>query len=300
MDENFPEILKLQNLASLKVQYSYQRPVEDLFSMERKTVLDIELPPELARFKSNIEATVKPYIKITAQVQENLSLWQSKFAGVPYLPKNVQYPRGPNGQAMFLLAQINFAELAPLEPYPQTGILQFYIIGNDLYGLNFEDKTKQTSFRVLYFPQVTQDESGLVTNFDFLPDFDYLPLSESCALSFERKSEPISVDDYQFEAKVLGQDVPKSRDELYKIYDAYQELFPADGHKIGGYPYFTQHDPRVQEKYQDQGYVLLFQMDTDLESQIMWGDAGVANFFVQEENLRERDFSRILYSWDCG
>ncbi len=264
-------------------------------------MLDIKLPPELDKFKSNIKATVKPYIKITAQVQENLSLWQSKFAGVPYLPKNVQYPRGINGQAMFLLAQINFAELPPIAPYPQTGILQFYIIGDDdLHGLNLEDMTKQQGFRVLYFRVITQDESNLVTDFNFLPRFESLPLFDPCALSFERESGPISADDYQFEARILGGDGPESRDELYEIYDVYQELFPSDGHKIGGYPCFAQHDPRAQEKYQDKGYVLLFQMDTDLESRIMWGDAGVASFFIQEENLRKRDFSRILYSWDCS
>lgn len=28
-------------------------------------------------------------------------------------------------------------------------------------------------------------------------------------------------------------------------------------------------------------------------------NAGVANFFINQKDLEKRDFSRILYNWDC-
>ena len=65
-----------------------------------------------------------------------------------------------------------------------------------------------------------------------------------------------------------------------------------DGHHLLGYPYFTQEDPR-EGLYK----TLLFQMDSD--NGILWGDAGVGNFFIDLEKLKQRDFSDVFYTWDC-
>ena len=76
-------------------------------------------------------------------------------------------------------------------------------------------------------------------------------------------------------------------------------MLSASGHRLGGYPFFTQTDPRqYNEKIQD--YILLFQLDTDdAENDIMWGDSGVGNFFIHPEDLKKRDFSKVVYNWDC-
>lgn len=208
------------------------------------STLDIELPNELLVYKANIEATVKPYVEIKAKLENDLRLWQSKFGGFPYLPKEFPYPKDSKGQAMFLLAQINFAEVPRLESFPEQGILQFYITGwDDIYGMSFEDLAKQDNFRVLYFPYVFEDEAKLIVDFSFLPKPDSLPLQGSCSLTFNLDYAPLSVNDYQFEAKILGQNAPESKNDVYKILDEYGKLFPSAGHKLGGYPYFTQYDP---------------------------------------------------------
>ena len=33
--------------------------------------------------------------------------------------------------------------------------------------------------------------------------------------------------------------------------------------------------------------------------QVMWGDSGIANFFINREKLRRCDFSDVIYNWDC-
>nr|MCR5080229.1 DUF1963 domain-containing protein [Treponema sp.] len=81
------------------------------------------------------------------------------------------------------------------------------------------------------------------------------------------------------------------------VYETFFDEYQA-GHRISGYPYFTQYDPRSA----DDGYdVLLLQIDTDDDggNQIMWGDSGIANFFIKREDLKKRDFSNVLYNWDC-
>lgn len=45
--------------------------------------------------------------------------------------------------------------------------------------------------------------------------------------------------------------------------------------------------------------MLLLQIDTDDALNIMWGDAGVANFFIREKDLINLDFSNVVYNWDC-
>ena len=32
---------------------------------------------------------------------------------------------------------------------------------------------------------------------------------------------------------------------------------------------------------------------------VMWGDVGVANFFIKKEDLERMDFSDVFYTWDC-
>jgi len=129
-----------------------------------------------------------------------------------------------------------------------------------------------------------------------------LPIGKQSSLAFKLQRAPLPVVDYQFEPRILNLNL-KSKYEVYKdyqeVYEEYEKLFPSVGHKIGGYPYFTQNDPRNLETYKREKYILLFQMDTDDGAGIMWGDCGVANFFISEQDLENKDFSRVLYNWDC-
>lgn len=52
---------------------------------------NIKLPASLEPFREKLEATVKPYIKIKTRLTRKASLWQSKFLGFPYLPKDFDY-----------------------------------------------------------------------------------------------------------------------------------------------------------------------------------------------------------------
>ncbi len=269
--------------------------------------MESELPPELLPYKQNIEASIRPYIEIKAQRAESLRLWQSKFGGLPYLPKGFQHPTDTKNEAMLLLTQINFSETPKLKHFPDKGILQFFISGSsDVYGTNFNDLASQEDFRILYFPEVVNDESALESDFGYLLKPDLFPLEEPCALTFSFRSAPMPAVDYQFEFLILQENTPAGKDELYvdredlsRVLSEYEKLFKSEGHKLGGYPYFTQNDLRQFGKYKEMNYVLLFQMDSDEEAGILWGDVGVANFFIQPQDLEKKDFSNVLYTWDC-
>ncbi|MDM8560117.1 YwqG family protein [Candidatus Parabeggiatoa sp. HSG14] len=263
--------------------------------------LDVELSPELEKFRDKIKSSMKPFISITSRKEENLALWQSKFGGFPYLPKNTEYPKDDQGNPLFLLAQINFSEVPCLEGFPQQGILQFFIADDELYGIDFDEPLQQEDFRVIYFSDAQASEEELVTDFSFLPKPEYMPLSSgtTCSLQFEKKIAPVGADDYHFD-ELFGNDFfgQFGKNEL-AIWKEYTEKFPSSGHKIGGYAYFTQNDPRPPSKNPEEEYVLLLQIDTDNPVDIMWGDSGVGNFFIKKADLEKLDFFKVFYNWDC-
>ena len=84
------------------------------------------------------------------------------------------------------------------------------------------------------------------------------------------------------------------------LLDDYLDFYDGEDHKIGGYPFFTQDDPRLHLTDTIEPYQLLFQMISDDEADIMWGDAGVGNFFIQPSALETLDFSRVIYYYDCA
>ena len=79
------------------------------------------------------------------------------------------------------------------------------------------------------------------------------------------------------------------------------------GHRIGGYPCFEQYDPREElnlEKYD----TLLLQIVSHIhpnnnggeDTLIMFGDLGGCQFFIPKDKLIARDFSDVMFWWDCG
>lgn len=265
--------------------------------------LDVVLSPELEKYRLKIEATIQPYVEIAIENDNQPSWWQSKFGSLPYLPKGYNYPKTPNDEYLYLLAQINFAEVPLLSGFPNKGILQFYIANDDLYGCDFNNQTLQTGFKVLYFPEPDLNIDNIITDFDFLGDGSlYLPIHGCCSLKFTKKYAPITNNDYKL-IKHLGKDFDNLLLYDNKINEEYSNLSAAVGHKIGGYPNFTQSDPREHLARQGaEQYILLFQMDSDANGviDIMWGDVGIANFFIKESALSQLDFSDVLYNWDCG
>ncbi len=255
----------------------------------------LELPKELDNYRETFEQSVKPFIKITARRGETLA-WESKFGGNPYLPLGYEYPKDLQGNPMRLLAQINFDEVPDIGMFPLKGILQFYISPNDdVCGIDFDQPTNQAQFRVIYLPEVIKDYSRINTDFSFVSDNEeYFPIGAEGRLLFKLAYAPVGTGDFQFE-KLLNTSSYNLFDDQQA--DWYEAHYSSAGHKMAGYAYFTQSDPRESD-YQDYN-ILLLQIDTDDELSIMWGDSGVANFFIRPEDLKNLDFTKVLYNWDC-
>ncbi len=235
-------------------------------------------------------------------------LTESKIGGIPYLPHTMEIPLDSNGIQMKLLAQIDCKELTALEDFPHMGLLQFFCSDDDVSGLNFDDFTKQTGFRILYHESI--DTS--VTRDDVLKkiipstDESYFPVKSEHSVKFTVETQTMPNTDYRYDQLFIKK---YNENHSEKIVDRYRELYCDEydnlfddesngGNKIGGYPFFTQEDPRDETGKYTNYDVLLLQLDSDFED-IEWGDAGVCNFFINREKLKNKDFSDVLYNWDC-
>ncbi|MDM5188824.1 YwqG family protein [Bacillus sp. DX4.1] len=261
----------------------------------------LQVPKQLEKHRDLLENTVQPFIKVTGELGKT-TLYQSKFGGYPYLPTHAEHPKDTNGKPMVLLAQLNFEEIPHIENMPTKGLLQFFVNGeDDLVGASFDNPTKQENFRIVYHREIIHDESKLVTDFSYLNELDleYFVIPDEAKLLVEQSYQPVTVGDYRFETLQIDLDEVIDAENEVEMWDIYEEYFGGQGHKIGGYPFFTQSDPREWEETYQEHNILLLQIDTDDDLGIMWGDCGIANFFITKENLLNLDFSNVLYNWDC-
>ncbi len=283
---------------------------------------------KVARVLAQLDADIPAKMRIRLKpVREHTSVFDSKLGGIPYLPKGYDYPvvnTGEHfGKPLRFLAQLNFAKLPHIEGFPQSGILQFYAgcDGDDLIGMDFENGFNQNGFRVIYHGEIIEDERQLYSAKD-MPSFDM----DDCAFPFRGEfrldaSEPemqaVIASDYHFDKaavaaynKVFGTQYDSvfgtaDKNCIYHhdkdLCDLLYEMRSISGSAIGGYPYFTQDDPRGYGEEAGKCDILLFQLDSEGSGadEIMWGDCGVGNFFISAEDLAALDFTKVLYNWDC-
>ena len=273
----------------------------------KKVVLDI------------LEKNKKPMIKISLS-DDKPNLFQSKFGGVPYLPKDKEVPKNKENEQLTLLAQINIDELPENNIYPmEEGILQFWILNDDVLGLDY-DTHLGDGFKVVYYKEIDKSvtEEEVLEKYKPYKDEDsYFPIEGEFSLSFKLTDGYCTASDDRF-SKLFIKEIEKFEKEkgkeykeifekykknnigyniCYDFYEIFEEdknlndkLFGA-GHKIGGYPDYTQNDIR-DEEYE----ILLLQIDSEEteKNEIIWGDCGIANFFIREKDLKELNFDLSL------
>ncbi|MBQ9681836.1 MAG: DUF1963 domain-containing protein [Neisseriaceae bacterium] len=257
--------------------------------------------------------TAQTAIKIKIKEANKLPLTASKFGGVPYWDIKTPYPVDSQGNKMILLAQINFAEMPPLPDFPQQGLLQFFMTRN-VYEMPFYDNpTQQKDWRVVYHTNIDeniQEKAVLSLNIPYTPQiFDEeddggFPVDTQYQLIFKKTQIRIGMECVGFykslknAAKEVG--IKLNQKDLVDLVfdDKYYEQIKQHNveHLIGGYPDFTQTDPREMRRYKKHS-VLLLQIESD--EGIMWGDCGVGNFFIKPDDLKKQDFSKVLFNWDC-
>ena len=271
---------------------------------------------QIEEFVLNLEAlTQREVIRIKLSLADELAVTDSKVGGVPYIPKGGALPRSADGKPLFMLAQINCEQLPENSLYPKKGLLQFWIADTEdpLYGLDYDDPCSNDFKRVLYFSTI--GEALSIDDFisDYTFDDNHLPFNskKQFALHFKKDTESISLEE-RAATQLFFEKWNEAFSTQITTIDEFFEEVPNDiceeinasllkeptGHKIGGYPYFIEYDPREEN---DPHTLLLLQIDIDnVEGEeICWGNGGgVANFFISPEDLKNYKFDDVLFHWE--
>jgi uncharacterized protein YwqG len=219
----------------------------------------------------------------------------SRAGGNPDLPYSLTWPVH-TGQAMTFLAQVNLNELetdfAP--SLPQTGWMYFF--------LDWQGKGADISHRVLYFngsadalqPACPPTEAQP-------PEKNYQPHHLRFEPGFTLSAETFS----DLYAKLPGDSASEH------VYERLADIFQPEGTRLSGHPCSIQ-DASEQFAYRKLNGISLaqFRKDQALHSQRMrsvrplfvldsqaemrWGDLGLLQFFIHDDDLAKRDFSRTV------
>ena len=254
-------------------------------------------------------------INIIIEENNSLNLTDSKFGGLPYISTDADTPKDSNDNQLALLAQINCGDLPENDLYPKEGLLQFWISRNNEFGLG-----NKKDYCVKYIKNIEDNitKKSILNKYKLLDEEnseEYSPFSKkntSFALKFEKGISTITSTDFLFEDIALktihelfpDENIEDLYDDLERdVFDTLFKAFSGVDHAIGAYPTFTQWDPRNPEEKDAYGITLLqveSHWDNDSNSSgIMWGDSGVANFFINKEKLEHLNFEDVLFNWDC-
>lgn len=261
-----------------------------------KTLRDLH--PMLKPYRKEIEATLKPVIRISA-TPGSTGILQSKFGGIPYWPISMPYPVHPHTEKpLYHLGQINFSEVPPIKPFPTEGILQFFLNDESIFD---------EEFAVVYHRHVTKDTAILWNNLDELSSWSCWKRwgVVDCALHFEQDVEPVSDEDYRFDKyyspglkKLILNPNQVCGNAVQRQYFGLHRDLNGRKNKMGGYHYSQNgFDPRPLSYIGEEDSELLIQFDgCDV---FAWGDLGSANFFIKRRELQELNFADVVYHWDC-
>lgn len=250
------------------------------------------------------------------------SIFQSKIGGLPYMPKEACIPQNENGEELCFFGQFLFDDMPTADiNLPKTGLLQVWLLNNANNGADcYTVKCVETSLskQLFYYPSLDKTITEAEIRAKYRPPVgkekdSTFPVRGEFVITYyegEQTHHYSSDNDYteQFIKiwnELYPEEVFQDEEEFYdfvseKLEDM-DEFDPDYGNQLGGYPHFFSEDERKEENGLADYKVTLLAMDGDViisdDVRICFAPGAAVYFFITEENLDKRDFSKIFYTW---
>lgn len=258
---------------------------------------------KLAPYRDQIAGLARKTLifKTTPSYEEEIPIGQTKIGGSPDLPLDISWPCYTNGKPLGFQAQINLAEIdsefkGPL--LPESGILYFFSV----FGWQDSDdadpnvpkgKYNFNWTRVIYVDTGKRTLTRLKTP-DGTKQFKASAVCFVPTITFPNdKKEPALV---ALDAKRPA----KSRIvELAATYHAAIQFKLGNPNRnllLG----FTEFQQDFVKDIAAHNLILLFQLSSDGNSEMCWGDAGNLYFWISREDLQNLNFSNIYADYQGG
>lgn len=237
---------------------------------------------------------------------------RSHFGGMPNLPPGIAWPEH-DGKKLGFLARLSLSELqaaCPVDWLPSAGaLLFFYDIDGQAWGFDPKDRGSSVTLLVPDLP-VAMPEPGSEGSAASIPHRTIAFRRIEVFPSWERES-------------VAALRLNERESDI--LFDLIASPFgKAPAHQVSGFPNPVQGDDMELEcqlvsnglycgspsGYEDvraqvlkagaANWRLLFQMDSDDELGVMWGDSGIIYYWVEEHAARAGDFRNTWLILQCG
>ena len=221
----------------------------------------------------------------TVTIKEFPDILDDKICGIPYLPIGEPYPKDSKGNPMPLLIQVNLKNVF-LENFPNKGILEVF------WGIELEDPLE---YEVRYYEENLeyQKDLPLIKYHGHLAEKPY-------KIEFKKIKEYLPPSNFNFNdvfcslyKKYFNKDL-KCYYDFDNIDSKLNNILNQPAGSIGGYPDFTQDDPRYDGEMKE----CLFKIDSGL-GDLCIGDAGILNVFIRLDDLKNAKFEKAEVYWDC-
>lgn len=265
----------------------------------------------LAPLLQKIEMLKQPVLSLTRSEKER----NSYLGGTPILTTKIEWPRW-NDKSLSFLGQIDLSEIdtsIDRMGLPEKGILSFfYDQGQTTWGFDPKD---HGSWRVIYTEGSPQervvhetpkdvDEYGVFKKkcVSITPRRVYpywlAPEIETLKLNDAQTDEYLDLMEEQYSEysahQLMGSPAPiQSNDMDFECQMASNGIYVGDGSYVK--------DPKVKELESGiNDWVLLFQLDSDSDIGMMWGDMGRLYFWIRKEDLVNMKFENCWMILQCG
>lgn len=249
--------------------------------------------------------------------EDKKDIGKSKIGGTPDFPKEFDWPK-VNEKYLSFIGQINFSELSLDDEYKelQKGICYiFYNITEQVWGFAPNDFL---NWKVLFF----EGEKSELKNIPFPKDFIEESKIKEKYLNFEEQFDIPNIEtDY-----ISGLKLNENNNEEY--YNLYEEITEENNgydieHKVFGHSNNIQGEMEQECQLVSNGlycgdgsgynneqskellkdslkWKLLFQIDSDEDLNMEWGDMGKLYFWIKEEDLKNKMFANVWMVLQCG
>ncbi len=275
------------------------------FSRRKKRSAPRVTKAELDGFWAAVNAASLPMAKIELAAKPPAHARQSRIGGRPFAGGQA-WPLHPrDGQPMLFLAQINFAELPPLEDFPRAGLLQLFVASDDRGKLRTMEAEENRMLR--WFPAPEGDDTlpvparflGLKSPGALSPR----AIETGFALTFNAamakgNPENLPLCKMRPDARARSGETQEIQAALDRLGEDCDALIVSYGtHWIGGQPRFAYLDPRQGSADGEPDRVLLH---LGFDGDICLSGASDLNLLIRKADLLRRDFTEALCHWAWG
>ncbi|WP_329562021.1 YwqG family protein [Kitasatospora sp. NBC_01266] len=241
----------------------------------------------------------------------------ARLGGVPALPHDTDWPVWEGHGPLSFVASVDCAALPTGEldiPLPADGTLLFFYFDGQLDDgdalVIVDDRDSWDGARVIYVPAGTETVDHPTP--EGLTPYPQVSLTAQLTASDLDPWHPVT-------QRTFGgpgwdpRDHPISDEAFGK---AVGKTWDGPCHRIGGHPMSVQnpveyevahallggstswHSPELAEEAER--WLLLAQIDSDSDADMMWGDVGSLYWLIRRKDLAEKRFDQAVFTWQCG